>query len=623
MYNTFFGFREKPFKLVPNPDYLFLSKSHEVALAHLNYATDQGDGFVVITGEVGTGKTTLCRNYLEQLGGQTKSAYIFNPQLNSVQLLASICHEFGIQTQDGPTAKDLIVKHLKASDDKLVEIENELTVKDLLDKLNQFLIAQHTAGHKVVLLIDEAQALNVENLEMVRMVSNLETTRNKLLQIILVGQPELGDKLDTYELRQLAQRISLNCYLTPLTEIETIAYMQHRINIAAQKKSEIFSSDAARQIYQYAAGIPRLINIAADRALLAAFSQNKSKVSGAMVKKVVAELTSHKREPRVETPRRFKPIFVWLPLAVAALIAIGIAIYQYRVQKRVSSASEIRPPAVTEPVAVGKAVKAFKVPDYHPLPEQQNPSQISSNTKVAAAVEPTPSQPVAQNAETLPALIETLNALEPQTSRINALTIMLARWAQPPPNPAVIPANMDERSFFQIAARQYGLRAFETILDWSMIKRLNLPAIVVFKQPQTRQRVYLALVGGAQPNRLLLADGGLDRTVETSMADLKSHAEGTLYVFWKNTLGYDAIISYGAHTKAVMVVKTLLRQIGYDQLPDTTDFDGSTRRAVQEFQKQHQIKADGLVGPLTKIFLIQQANAFDVPSLYPDMEAGT
>lgn len=196
MYNTFFGFREKPFKLVPNPDFLYLSRSHQIALAHLTYAVDQGDGFVVITGEVGTGKTTLCRIFLERLDERTDSAYIFYPKLDSVQLLTAICNEFGIRT-------------------------NHTSVKPLLDVINGFLIMKNQEDRKVILLIDEAQNLSVENLEMVRMLSNLETTRSKLLQIILVGQPELGDKLDTYELRQLAQRISLSTYLSPLGQNET------------------------------------------------------------------------------------------------------------------------------------------------------------------------------------------------------------------------------------------------------------------------------------------------------------------------------------------------------------------------------------------------------------------
>jgi general secretion pathway protein A len=278
MYNSYFGFREKPFKLVPNPEYLFLSKSHEIALAHLTYATEQGEGFVVITGEVGTGKTTLCRNYLDGLDASTSSAYIFNPKLEPAQLLASICQEFGINT-------------------------GKTTIKALLDLLNNFLIEQNAVGNKVVVLIDEAQGLSVENLELIRMLSNLETTRSKLLQIILVGQPELGDQLDSYELRQLSQRISLSYHLSPLSARESEAYIQHRLGIATQRQADLFTANACRSAYHYSGGIPRLINIVCDRALLLAYSHNRPKVNRTIMQAAIRELLSRgqaqpaKRQP--------------------------------------------------------------------------------------------------------------------------------------------------------------------------------------------------------------------------------------------------------------------------------------------------------------------------------------
>jgi general secretion pathway protein A len=593
MYTTFFGFREKPFKLVPNPEYLFLSKGHEVALAHLNYATKQGDGFVVITGEVGTGKTTLCRNYLEQLDEQTDSAYIFNPCLEGVQLLTSICHEFGIQTNDTPT------------------------IKTLLDQLNHYLIAQNLAGRQVVLLIDEAQALSIENLELVRMISNLETTRSKLLQIILVGQPELGHQLDAYELRQLAQRISLNCYLDPLSEKETVAYIQHRVNIAAQRHIEIFSTDACRQIHRYAGGIPRLINIACDRVLLSAYSQNLPKVTRSMVKKVEGELSSHGRG---DQRRRLKPVYLWLPLAVIMLVLAGFGIQHNGRVKRflvpTYSQEDAKVPdlasAKDAPMSTqtGSVVRSYKIPAFNPTPDPASP---------APDVAPQPSAATAP--VVTPGLSETLQSLAPATSRMDALTILLACWGQPRPNPAVIPATIDEHRFFKIAARQYGLRAFEMEVDWPMIKRLNLPAIVVFKHPQTQQGVYLTLTGW-QHDRLVLSDREHERTIETDLEAIQSQLQGTVYIFWKNIIGFDFIISHGASTKSISMVKSLLRQVGYDRLSPSLEFDQQTRLAIMDFQKRHKIKVDGLVGPLTKIFLIQKANAFDFPLLDPDRGAG-
>jgi general secretion pathway protein A len=357
MYNSFFGFKEKPFKLVPNPDYLFMSKSHEIAMAHLIYATDQGDGFVVITGEVGTGKTTLCRNYLSLLNDQIESAYIFNPNLDAIELLTSICDEFGIVDAGG-------------------------TVKELLDSLNQYLINQNEAGRKAILLIDEAQNLTVKNLEMVRMLSNLETTRSKLLQIILVGQPELNDKLDSHELRQFAQRISLSYYLAPLAAKETEGYIRHRIHIAAQRQTAIFTSRACRVVHRYSNGLPRLINIACDRALLTAYSLNLDKVTAPVAKTAIKELTN--RGSRISSGGWIRPL-IWgavsaciLGIAVLALIQSGLL-------------SEMaKPPIPSSP----EMVEASEVSETAPVPSAEQTFRVPSQPQAEVyALSPTPAVP--------------------------------------------------------------------------------------------------------------------------------------------------------------------------------------------------------------------------------------
>ena len=298
MYNKFFGFKEKPFKLVPNPEYLFLSKSHEEALAHLAYAISQGEGFVEITGEVGTGKTTLCRVFLENLDKSIEAAYIFNPKLDALQLLKAINDELGIDSTPDNT-------------------------KDLIDRLNIFLIEKKAAGHKVLVLIDEAQNLSLEVLEQLRLLSNLETTQEKLLQIILVGQPELGDMLSSYELRQLAQRITINCRLSPLTYDETRDYIRHRIALASHRAGPPFDKASHRAIYEYSRGIPRLINIACDRVLLNAFSRNSFKITGSITKEALRELTRKKPESSYDWLQRPAGLVilsaVFIPLAILLL----------------------------------------------------------------------------------------------------------------------------------------------------------------------------------------------------------------------------------------------------------------------------------------------------------------
>ena len=230
MYRKFFSFKEKPFRLVPNPKYFYLSKCHEEALAHLTYALSRGDGFVKITGDVGTGKTTLCRTFIENLREDTEVGYIFNPKLNSVQLLKTINGEFGL-------------------------LSNMNNLKDLIDTFYTFLLEKKAQMKKVILIIDEAQNLPKAVLEQIRLISNFETTHSKLLQIILVGQPELDNLLNSPDLRQLEQRISLSHRLSPLKNWEAIEYIHHRISIASLKPHRSFSNAAVRAICKYSTGV--------------------------------------------------------------------------------------------------------------------------------------------------------------------------------------------------------------------------------------------------------------------------------------------------------------------------------------------------------------------------------
>ena len=627
MYNSYFGFREKPFKLVPNPDYLFLSQSHEIALAHLTYATDQGDGFVVITGEVGTGKTTLCRNYLESLDEKTASAYIFNPKLESAQLLASICGEFGIQT-------------------------GETRINGLLDLLNNYLIKQNAAGFKVVVLIDEAQGLSIENLELVRMLSNLETTRSKLLQIILVGQPELADKLDSYELRQLAQRISLQYHLCPMTAKESEAYIQHRLGIATQRQTTLFTADACRSAYHYSGGIPRLINIVCDRALLLAYSHNRPRVTRKVMQAAIRELLAR---GQAQKNLRYRPYLIG-GSAFLFLAALALAIFAWQ-----SRPARHLPPqpagSVRNPIA-GKDARNLSSLNAVPAPEPDGtmagpidrslqdqaavaahvadivgtePLRQSLSTVVPAEATlpgPVENQPTAAETDpalnlppgqvqsasglmTLPVLIDSLDA---RSSRKNAVHELLSLWGQPRPNVDLLPDQLKDPVFIDLAARQYGLRAYASPLNWGLIEKIGFPAILTLKKNASGKDVYLTLLG-KDGGHLRVSSGQNAPAVDTDIESIGGYVTGPMYIFWKNTLGFDMLIGGGADKNAVLGVQHLLRQIGYDQVPISSVFDRSTRAAVVAFQKKNNLDADGLVGPLTKIMLLREAGAGDRPHL--------
>lgn len=266
MYCDHFGFSEKPFTITPNPHFVFLSSIHREAFARLLYGVDSHAGFIALTGEVGTGKTTMLRTLLNQLDpDKYTSALIFNPCMSGEQLLSCICREFGIAA-------------------------GERNRTGYLDSLYRFLIAQNSTGRTVILVIDEAQNLEPDVLEQVRMISNLETERDKLVQIILAGQPELDDILRRHDLRQLNQRITVRCRLAPMELDDTAHYINHRLRISGSRIPDIFSPAAIKRIYRFSHGTPRLINVACEQALVMAWTRETLSVSRSIAAEVIAEL---------------------------------------------------------------------------------------------------------------------------------------------------------------------------------------------------------------------------------------------------------------------------------------------------------------------------------------------
>jgi general secretion pathway protein A len=265
MYEKFYGFQERPFNVTADPNFFYLSRKHQEAFSHLIYGIQDRKGIMEITGEIGTGKTTLCRALLNHLDRKTKTAFILNPYLSQLQLLQAIVADFGINTK----------------------ARNKLT---LINALNEFLLQESAVGNNVVLLIDEAQNLSLKQLEQVRLLSNLETEKCKLLQIVLVGQPELWEKLRTVNLRQLNQRIAVRYHILPLDQDEVAEYIKHRLHVAGAKSKIEFSPDALEEVFCYTGGTPRLINILCDRALLAGFVLETNTISSDIIKKCIEEL---------------------------------------------------------------------------------------------------------------------------------------------------------------------------------------------------------------------------------------------------------------------------------------------------------------------------------------------
>jgi len=303
MYTGFFGLTSQPFSIAPNPDFMYLSPRHTEALAHLRYGLGDAGGFVLLTGEVGTGKTTVSRCLLQELDQQQADvAFILNPSLSELELLASICDELNIRYK-----------------------KSDATLKLLGDKIKARLLKNHQLGKQTLLIIDEAQHLQPAVLEQLRLLTNLETNTRKLLQVILIGQPELQQLLQRNDLRQLAQRITARYHLLPLTEQEVQQYLLYRLQVAGCKRP-VFTDKAIKRLFQLSGGIPRLINLIADRALLAAYSQQLAMADTAQIERAATEiLPVQTRLPGEKPlPAWFWPVLTIAGIAAGFLVALAI-----------------------------------------------------------------------------------------------------------------------------------------------------------------------------------------------------------------------------------------------------------------------------------------------------------
>lgn len=657
MYEKFFGFKERPFQLVPNPAYLFLSKSHEDVLAHLTYAVSQGDGFVEITGEVGTGKTTLCRVFLGNLEEKAEAAYIFNPMLNAVGLLKTINEEFGIDSVSDNT-------------------------KDLIDGLNLFLMEKKRQGKQVLLLIDEAQNLNKDVLEQLRLLSNLETDTSKLLQIILVGQPELRDTLDSYELRQLRQRITLSCHLRPLNLSETRDYIRHRIQIAAHKPGLKFTGGAFRSIYRYSKGIPRLINIVCDRTLLTAYGLDQRKITSRVTAAAIQEISTRGSLRRFSVWGRW-PLYIALFLLCIALLAVtfhindnfGIPAHirhafsgggEKKDGPRPASSPHSTDPDETEPLVgaptgndFGPAHLPSKLSSLPPSPEQDGAPPTVAVRKAAGeaapdaeSIPPPPAVSALEMPAALPPMVEAspqahpgpgaesqkslekpndpatapiremtdvLNTMDQRESRSSALETALSLWQTDAAvtNPALEEID-DPETFFQLAAAQKGfsLYAVRQNLSLELIRRLNLPVVFELRPSLGGTPVFLPLVRIKENESLVLRNGTED--VAGNWAQLAQHWTGRAYIPWKNLRGLVGVIPVNAPEASVITLKMILREIGYDDIFLNPVFDDPTRAAVRQVQARHGLPVDGYVGTLTKIALYNEMAPSDIPRLEDD-----
>lgn len=354
MYASYFGLSKEPFSIAPDPHFLFMSDQHREALAHLLYGLGGGGGFVLLTGEVGAGKTTVCRAFLEQVPSHCDVAYIFNPKLTAVELLQTVCGEFGVAL---PPA--------------------EGSVKALVDALNAFLLDGHARGRQAVLVIDEAQSLAADVLEQLRLLTNLETAERKLLQIVLIGQPELRQLLARGDLEQLAQRVIARYHLGALSPAETVQYVRHRFAIAGPSARLPFDARALAELHRQSGGVPRRINLLADRSLLGAYAQGQPAVDRKTVAQAAKEVFG-----RDEPAARRRP---WWPLGAAVAVAVGVGTALW-----VSRTASVGPVVAAASTPAAPAASAPSSPAPAPAAAAATPPVFDAPEALLAAAQPLP-----------------------------------------------------------------------------------------------------------------------------------------------------------------------------------------------------------------------------------------
>ena len=577
MYLQYFGLSEAPFSITPDPAFVYLSAAHREALTHLMYGVGQGgaSGFVQLTGEVGTGKTTLCRCLLEQVPDDCQVALVLNPLMTPRELLATVCEELGIDTEG-----------LGESN------------KALVDALNAYLLEQHAAGHRVVIIIDEAQNLSPDALEQVRLLTNLETAKHKLLQMVLLGQPELRRLLQRQDLRQLAQRITARYHLVPLSQQETRAYVLHRMQVAGSPRNP-FRKSALRALYRRSGGVPRLINIIADRALAAAYAAEAGYVSAHMV--AVAADEVQPSEERVR-PNRWPAVgtaAAAMLLLIVAAVAFGPPEWRGQTAGNDLARGSAESPAAVAadtgmPSDSGRAASAAAETVDTPAPEATGaigPAH-SAATVSEVAIEGEPRQPLEVTVETPDP--GALRLVEIDTDWLDAQH--QAAWQVV----ADLWRDGNGASAIQAAcdgARRTGYACMREQGNWSRIRLLGLPVVLVLREESTRLLVLQGFAGAA------LLVGHDTAPTPVSRDAVEQRWLGEYYVVWPQAPDWPAEIRRGESGPAVDIVMEMAT-FAEPAWSGSGIFDERFETWLMSFQRRNGLRADGIIGPRTLMYLV-------------------
>ena len=560
MYTQFFGLTEKPFSITPDPRYLYMSQRHADALAHLLYGISESGGFIQLTGEVGTGKTTLVRSLFEQLPDEADVALILNPELTTEEFLTAITDELGLK------------------------VPGDRSVKALIDGLNAYLLDAHSRGRRTVLIVDEAQNLGTELLEQVRLLTNLETPKQKLLQIILIGQPELREVLSRADMRQVAQRVTGRYHLEPLNQADTTKYVRHRMRVAGASGS-VFRPAAIREIFRRSQGVPRLINVVADRALLAGYAQESRSINRRLVRRAAAEVFGDRR---AGTWRRRLAAGA-AAAAVAGAAAVGTIFWLDRFAGGPGEpAAEAQlPPAAPAPLlAEAREILAVQEPVID-AEDTTHPAELPEDTTPLAELLADPAVP---------------------KDTATAFATLFALWGrsyEPDSQPACQQAEvLNLRCWFQRGSVTY-------------LRSLDRPAILnLIGEDGEQYQVVLQHMDNDTAN---LAFGA--RTFRTSLTDLSRYWFGDSLMLWRPGALQGEDLAPGMEGEGVRWLRASLERIGGDSesgsVPDagSSFFDSDLETRVRDYQRQRRLSVDGIAGAQTQIAINTDLDIPGTPSL--------
>jgi len=545
MYTEFFGLNEKPFSISPDPRYLYLSQRHADALAHLLYGISESGGFIQLTGEVGTGKTTLIRSLLGQLPEHAEIALILNPQLSTKQFLQAICQELHVGFQGRDTGRQLI------------------------EHLNKRLLELHAAGKRAVLIVDEAQTMSPELLEQVRLLTNLETSRQKLLQIILIGQPELREMLSRPGMRQVAQRITGRYHLEPLSAADTAVYVSHRVRVAGGRPG-IFDKRALRTLFRLSQGVPRLINVIADRALLAAYTLESPEIGAGLVRRAADEVFGQRRKSR------------WWPWAAST---VGLVVIVAVVATLLFRSPE--PPVSLALLEPGTAAGSSDATSPVATPP------IAASPAAASSTFPTPPLGSVQ-----PTLLEVVAASDIDDATARLFRLWNADYAAESEPVCAQAGNQGLRCLTLEHASPDSLRA----LGLPALVELRMPALLDFGPDGVVRGTVLLPAHNPDLTTILEADGKR-RFPSNEFAEL---ATGKALLLFRPAIP-DAPGALVEGTRGVSVVwlRTVLAEIGGQAVEsgDPMLFDAPLAAALRKFQGERGLVADGVVTDLTLLSL--------------------